>query len=422
MCNECLVYPALQKFYNALDIIDKIDCEKYIFETIPQLDAFFSEMRNITFVVQKSFNTPELKIDYEQIRDKFFNNSTMNWFKNTRNEISKQHPFKLEKALEIEYYLPNFSIKATNSRLTIDNDYNFLDLYQSLKNFLDTHYSNSVEVFLSTNITFLENGEEVNVYSIIRDGIDIMNSFIQELISKYPCNCVKCMRLQNSIKSLIENINIKQLTFSSDLYYADKELSIGSEIYTFLDPKHSLLTPAMPLKNSIWDMNNSLNCDLNLLRVFSYHHIVLARIQRTQSSDSELMPVFLIIYKNNTYSFYGPITGTNKSTFYRAISNICKIITNNQVKAVLMLSEAYFYKDKDLTKLQNMKYKDRIKEASGVNILFSLVSKQMKKICNITIDYENLFNDEYIYKNIKDIEMCNPEDHTAYPIFQALHS
>ena len=147
MCNECLVYPALQKFYNALDIIDKIDCKKYIFETIPQLDAFFSEMRNITFVLQKSFNTPELKIDYEQIRDKFFNNSTMNWFKNTRNEISKQHPFKLEKALEIEYYLPNFSIKATNSRLTIDNDYNFLDLYQSLKNFLDTHYSNSVEVF-----------------------------------------------------------------------------------------------------------------------------------------------------------------------------------------------------------------------------------------------------------------------------------
>lgn len=199
MCNECLVYPALQKFYNALDIIDKIDCEKYIFETIPQLDAFFSEMRNITFVVQKSFNTPELKIDYEQIRDKFFNNSTMNWFKNTRNEISKQHPFKLEKALEIEYYLPNFSIKKTNSRLTIDNDYNFLELFQCLKNFLDTNYSNSVELFLSTNITFLENGKEINVYSIIRDGIDIMNSFIQELISRYPCSCIKCIKIKPGI-------------------------------------------------------------------------------------------------------------------------------------------------------------------------------------------------------------------------------
>ena len=69
-----------------------------------------------------------------------------------------------------------------------------------------------------------------------------------------------------------------------------------------------------------------------------------------------------------------------------------------------------------------MKYEDRIKEASGVNILFSLISKQIKKICNIAIDYENLFDDEYIYKNIKDIEMSNPEDHTAYPIFQILHA
>lgn len=168
-------------------------------------------------------------------------------------------------------------------------------------------------------------------------------------------------------------------------------------------------------------MKDSLTCDLNLLRIFSSHHVVIARMQRSQSSDSELMPVFLIVYENNTYSIYGPIIGTNKSTFYRAISNICKIISNNQVKAVLMLSEAYFYKNKDLTKLQNMKYEDRIKEASGVNILFSLISKQMKKICNIGIDYENLFDDKYIYNKIKDIEMANPADHTAYPIFQALH-
>lgn len=421
MCNECLIYPILQKFYNALDIINRIDDKKYIFETIPQIDAFFSEMRNITFVMQKSFNTPKLKEDYEQIRDKFFNNNTMNWFKNTRNETTKVHPFKLEKALEIEYYLPNFSIKNTNSRLTIDNDYNFVDLYQSLKKFLDSRYSDSVEIFLSTNITFLENGKEVDVYSVIQDGIDIMKSFIQELTTKYPCKCIKCAKLQNSIKSLIDIVSFKQLTFSTDLYYTDKELSVGSAIYTLLDPKHSLLSPAVPLKNSIWDIEDSLMCDLNLLRVFASHHVEIARIQRTQSSDSELMPVFLIIYENATYSFYGPITGTNKSTFYRSISNICKIINNNQVKAVLVLSEAYFYKNKDLAQLQNMKYEDRIKEASGVNILFSLISKQINNICSIGIDYKNLFNDMYVYNKIKDIEMITPEDHMAYPIFQALH-
>ena len=109
MIQKCLLYPALQKFYNALTIINQIDSRKYIFETIPQIDSFFSEMRNITFVMQKSFNTPELKIVYERERDKFFKNEVMNWFKDIRNETTKEHPFKLEKALDIEFYLPNFS-------------------------------------------------------------------------------------------------------------------------------------------------------------------------------------------------------------------------------------------------------------------------------------------------------------------------
>ena len=71
MSQKCLMYPSLQKFYNALSIINQIDSKKYIFETIPQIDSFFSEMRNITFVMQKSFNSPELKKVYEQKRDEF---------------------------------------------------------------------------------------------------------------------------------------------------------------------------------------------------------------------------------------------------------------------------------------------------------------------------------------------------------------
>lgn len=86
-----------------------------------------------------------------------------------------------------------------------------------------------------------------------------------------------------------------------------------------------------------------------------------------------------------------------------------------------MLSEAYFYKNKNLSELQNMKYEDRIKEASGVNIFISLISKQIQDICTITIDYEKLFDDAYIFDKIKNIETINPAEHTAYPIFQALH-
>lgn len=420
MSEECLIYPAIQKFYNALNIVNQIDSKKYIFETIPQIDSFFSEMRNITFVMQKSFNTPELKIVYERERDKFFKNEVMKWFKDIRNETTKEHPFKLEKALDIEFYLPNFSTDTTHIRLTIDNDSNFDDLYKKLKLFLDNHYANSVELYLSVTTTFLENGKEVDIYSIIQKGIEIMYAFFVEMMMLYPCNCLKCIKLKEEIKSLINKVNAKRLTFSSDLYYADKKLSIGGSIYTSLSPDCSLLSPPVPIKNSIFDIKGLPACDISYLKIFTANHIAIARMQRTKSKESELIPVFLIVYEDDTFSFYGPITGTNKSTFYRVVNDVTKIVERNEVKLVLILTEAYRY-NTNIEQLLSMKYENRIREAAGVMIWCSLISKNLEKIYATAIDYENLFDDKYISEQVMNIEEHEPEKHMAYSIFQALH-
>lgn len=421
MSQKCLMYPSLQKFYNALSIINQIDSKKYIFETIPQIDSFFSEMRNITFVMQKSFNSPELKKVYEQKRDEFLNNDVMQWFKKERNETTKQHPFKLEKAIDIEYYLPNFSTKTTHSRLTIDNDYNFEDLYEKLKSFLDTHYSNSVEIYLSATTTFLENEKEVDIYSVIQKGIKTVYSMITEMEHLYHCDCEKCTKLKKEIKRLIDIISVKKITFFSDLYYADKQLSIGSIICTFLNSDYSLLSPPLPIKNSIWDINGLPFCDISYLKKFALHHVAIARIQRLKSSESELMPVFVIIYENETFSFYGPITGTNKSTFYRAINDVSKIIGNNNIKAILMLTEGYRYESKNIEELQSMKYEDRIKQASSIAILCTLISKNLDDIYVIEVDYKSIFDDKYISNQLLSIIKYKPCNHMAYPIFKALH-
>ena len=420
MSKECLMYPAIQKFYSALNIINQVDSEKYIFETIPQIDSFFSEMRNITFVMQKSFNTPELKIVYEKERDKFLNNEVMKWFKNTRNETTKEHPFKLEKALAIEFYLPNFLTETTHLRLTIDNDSNFGELHKKLKLFLDTHYVDIVELYLSVTTTFLENGKEVDIYSVIQKGIGIMHAFLVEMMTLYPCNCLKCKKIKEEIKYLINKVNAKKLTFSSDLYYADKRLSIGGSICTPLSPDCSLLSPPIPIKNSIFDIKGLPPCDISYLKIFTVNHVAIARVQRTKSQESELMPVFLIVNENDTFSFYGPITGTNKSTFYRAVNDVAKIIETNKVKLVLLLTEAYRY-NANMEQLQSMKYEDRIREATNVMIWCSLVSKNLEKIYGTEVDYQNLFDDEYIGKQITNMEEYEPEEHMAYPIFQALH-
>lgn len=74
-----LIYPILQKYYNALNSLKSLNVTKDIFESIPLIDNFFAEFRNITFVMQKSFNTMELKEYYRIKQEEFLNNNSLRW-------------------------------------------------------------------------------------------------------------------------------------------------------------------------------------------------------------------------------------------------------------------------------------------------------------------------------------------------------
>ena len=101
-----IIYPLLQKYYNALNSLNSLNIAKNIFESIPLIDNFFAEFRNITFVMQKSFNTEELKEYYTTKREEFLNDNNLRWFIDKRNETVKENPFKLEKEILVYVYLP----------------------------------------------------------------------------------------------------------------------------------------------------------------------------------------------------------------------------------------------------------------------------------------------------------------------------
>ena len=54
-----LLYPAYQKLYSALCHLERFDKEANFFDNISSLDAFFSEYRNITFVIQAQLKHTE---------------------------------------------------------------------------------------------------------------------------------------------------------------------------------------------------------------------------------------------------------------------------------------------------------------------------------------------------------------------------
>lgn len=98
-----LLFPAFQKFYSAVSSLERFNTENNFFDNISSLDIFFSEYRNITFVIQKSLKNTEYNSIYEKNRDKYL---TDHWFVEKRNETIKQQPFQLIKHIEITVFSP----------------------------------------------------------------------------------------------------------------------------------------------------------------------------------------------------------------------------------------------------------------------------------------------------------------------------
>lgn len=66
-----LLYPAYQKLYSALNNLERFNKESNFFDNISAIDSFFTEYRNITFVMQTSLKHTEFYTAYEKIEINF---------------------------------------------------------------------------------------------------------------------------------------------------------------------------------------------------------------------------------------------------------------------------------------------------------------------------------------------------------------
>ena len=79
-----ILYTAYQKFYSALNCLERFDKEKDFFENISNIDGFFSEFRNVTFVLQKAIAHTEYAALYEENRNKYLGSGKRNLLKYCR--------------------------------------------------------------------------------------------------------------------------------------------------------------------------------------------------------------------------------------------------------------------------------------------------------------------------------------------------
>ncbi|MEG0077449.1 MAG: hypothetical protein RR700_06375 [Anaerorhabdus sp.] len=115
------IYNSWQKFYSSLSHLERFSKDNDFFSNVSNLDSFFSEFRNVTFVLQKSLsNSPYIEL-YKNYRDMYL---TDRWFVLKRNEITKEAPFPLKGELDIFIF---------SSEANTDTKHAVFELYDTKK-------------------------------------------------------------------------------------------------------------------------------------------------------------------------------------------------------------------------------------------------------------------------------------------------
>jgi hypothetical protein len=322
-----LLYPAFHKFYSALDSLKKFGKGNDFFDNISYLDNFFSEYRNITFVLQKSLNNTKFKSSYEKLRDQYLINDVGRWFVDKRNEVIKQNPFNLEKKIAITIYLDDNSITLPEIIFTIENDKAISTIIDSVrKTFINLKQA---EILFSVEFTFYEIGQRKDLYDSLITGINQMKNLLSDIKSTINEECLLC----NELEKKIDEINFyrvpKDFLFIDDyVYYFERDSFDKSSRITMWPGQSNLRIPIENLTNNF--PKGDLFCNFEII------HLEIFQMQKS------ILPTCYIFYNDNTFELIS-FGFTIKTTLYRKFAEITNRIKTDKIVKIFFVSEMYTY-------------------------------------------------------------------------------
>lgn len=405
MENHRILSAALQKYYSALKSLNEFGQQGDFFDDISNLDKFFSEFRNITFVIQKELQTDENKQIYRSLCERFLSGDALKWFKDTRNKITKESPFQLKKELIITLYLPMGTFILKDDRFIVDID----SAFENATNFIRMLLFEELclkEVFFSSQIVFREADETVELYPKIIDGINQMQKFIEEIQKKFPCECEICNKLSNKIEKLLLHVQVKEIQFTHDyVWESGADISAGQEMGIYFSMENSQYTPLSSKRSSLDNpiYKECKNCIRDLFFKFILLHVSIFQMQ-----EHDIMPVFMLIYNDETYRIV-PFSATTKTTFYRKVSEILELPDFEEVSAVFLCVEQYYYEAEQLDNIHNISYSKRINFAKGEQLLFSMLTRNNREM-EVIFDESKIDDMNYVAKQIENATWSNTDN------------
>lgn len=349
-----LLYPAFHKLYSALNNLEKFEKGSNFFDNISYLDNFFSEYRNVTFMIQKSLaNTDYMKI-YEENRQKYLINDICKWFIEKRNEVLKQEPFNLEKKIRIVIYDTCDNYVLPEMSFTIENDVEYTTLIDSMKDFFASF--KLLEVMFSAEFSFYEKGSSVDLYDNIIAGINKVKLFMKAMKQGINENCSLSKELEEKIDKLNFDRVPRNMLLTDDYLYYFKSNSF--ERASRAELSLGLNNPKAPLSG----LANMFPKSKNIFESFILMHLTIFKMQ-----NKTIMPTCFLVFNDGTMQFIS-FNSSIKTTLYRKLYEIANRIEKEGITAVYYVGEMYNYYN--VEQALRMESRERIKNNNGESLVF----------------------------------------------------
>lgn len=391
MSNHDIIGPALQKYYSALKSLDDFARIGDFYDDISNLDKFFSEFRNITFVIQKGLGSEENKQIYEALREECLKGDVLKWFVNIRNKTTKEKPFELTKELAFDVYLPGRTVSFQDERLVIDFDSSFNEAVEYIQSIVLDKLK-MVETFFTVHIIFKEDGNPKNLYGTIKEGLIQMDIFMNKMSERFPCECERCSLLKQKTEELYHKMLSKELLFTRD-YSIDSRGNINSGIISsmFVKMEDTLIEPLSirtPLKATPIFIDQMESIEMVFLKFITMHVMIF------RMSEHHIMPTFMVVYNDKTFRM-GSFIASTKATFYRKVNELINLPDIQEVVSFFCCNESYTYGLDKYQDVSGLPYDTRIKNAEGEVLSFIHITGDSQQT-KADFDIAQIDKDEYV--------------------------
>lgn len=375
--------PALQKFYNAVKHLNRFALENSFIENIGCLDVFLSEYRSTTFVLQKSLGGAADPVYQKNLNEYLLNDKSLcKWFNDQRVEVIHNHPFYLKRILRVVIYDQGNARVFKEYVQTIENEEHIGDYLEELRN---TFMAIATpEIYFSAQYLFtdIEDQKEHNIFDLVERGVAAMWRFLHAMKVDLAENSEIEKKLMEDIDEIVKKIPQRWMIDAMDYcYYRDSDSFERGQSYTMHLP--SIRIPIEYFIGHSKQLSKTLD---SFYDCFVYFHTYAY-----MSQNRNLLTTFFIEYNDGTYLTIA-FTASLRTTMYRYINKVARMVENGDVIAVYLATETVGYGEIDMHNFDNflqLNYEEKKRYRKKDFLTFYMVTSGGIIIPSI-IDTENL--------------------------------